>query len=209
MSNQKITVSWDDISRKESSAQQSVCNRENFIYQNKEKQKNPLARIAIIIICCLFALAIGAFVLQPSYKKPISEVLNADNRIGQEAKNNSSPRQAILMMVNRMKSIDLSACPKDFSMAYQRHTAAWAKMLPLVEQAEQLNGWGNAAKSFILGLLSGYTGNFGLVIGNVLENANASDELKQQAENVEAEIKSSFEDVKECARKYGVDTSDF
>ena len=220
MDSEKIKVTWDEIKAPQNSEGAKItvsefdipqnssdpavpCNGK-VVYGSSKSRNGYLLPIIAAVVIGIITLGVFFATSNARYKQPIESVLQQDKLIPQSVKSDSAV-VTVSATVQRMRGIDLSECPEDFRVAYQKHTEAWAKAVPVLRQAEELNGFGNFLKSFIIGLIGGYTGQFHLVAGNILENAYASDELKQEAQKVDAEIKSTYSHVLQLAQKYKVD----
>lgn len=221
MDSDKIKVTWEDIdsSASNSNARRApdpyVSGNDAVMYIQPKTKKDIKWRFIIVpsIVACIVLLAAVFLFFNNSenrYRKPIESVLDQTEYISQTAQNSS---ESLLVMVSslvqKMRLIDLSDCPDDFQTAYRTHIKACEKLIPLLRQGEELNGFGNMAKSFIVGLIAGFTGQYQLIAGNILENAYAGDELNQAAQSVIEEIELTEVEVFRVAKKYNVDITPY
>lgn len=220
MGTDKIKVTWDDIDTSSSTSvstpsfqENTFADRNDVVMQIQPKAKKeikprfiiiPAIVVSILLFAVVFALYSNS---DNQYRKAIEAVLDQDAFIPQTLPSDSnSPVETFRLLVLKMRSINLSDCPPDFQSAYRDHIDAWESAIPILQQAEEQNGWGNILKNIIVGFVSGYTGHFELMAGSILSDLNASDELKAAAEGVDKEIQSSFLNVLQVAQKYKVNT---
>jgi hypothetical protein len=104
------------------------------------------------------------------------------------------------MTVSEMRSIDLTQCPSDFSVAYLDHIHAWEKAEKIYEARKKLNSDQNVSTTLVAGLISEIVGSGYTPIRNAIE---ADDELKRLADNASDQIKETFNDVERIALTYG------
>jgi hypothetical protein len=161
--------------------------------------------LAALIIACLFLVY---YIAQPTYQRQIEAVLVADKNIGSDIKN-ASTVEDFSTSVQRMYSINLSNCPAKFQVAYRCHIDAWEKAIPVIKEVEELNGWGNVLRSFVVGLVGGYTGNFGMIAGKIAADVKAGGELKEEAARVDEGIKNTYDNVLKIAQEHGVDITPY
>lgn len=235
MSTEKIKVTWDDLDTSASKPfveEKPHSYSDDVVFQMPQKSTNNPKLWIIIgasIAACLFLILIVCLVVnifgdkktsvseqesslsqEEKYRKAIESVLEQNASISQTLQGDStSPKDYFRMVVSIMRSIDLSDCPADFQIAYRNHINATEKLIPILQQQEDLGGFGNVTKSVIIGVISGLTGHFELAIENFLENVYASDELSQAAQAVSKEIDLTAKTFLQIAQKYHVDITPY
>lgn len=208
MNDEKIKITLDDI--------ENNFPREPIIVsldgESKKNNRRIISWIVASIIICFAVLSVFCIVKNNLYqtrqREAIAMVLQEDKNISQNLPKREAT-EVVSIVIRRMRAIDLSQCPNDFRDAYKQHIMAWEKAVPVLRQFEEQNGAGNILKSFLVGLIAGFTDQFHLVLGNIIENANASEELKQKAQKVDREIKDTFDEVLRIAKKYKIDISPY
>lgn len=212
---EKIKVSWDDINSSHNSEHSKISVSDHDIPENKAINSSLTEIPRKYFISVIIAVIIGLVVLgifysdnDAQYKRPVESVLQQDKTITKSVESDSLLAM-IKTIVQRMHEIDLSKCPEDFRYAYQRHIDAWSKAIPILRQGEDLNGFENILKSFAIGLIGGFTGQFGLVEDYISENAHANDEIKKKLQEVKQEINSTYSHLLQVAKKYKVDISPY
>ena len=208
MSDDKIKVTWNDIEKKSNSntmaTLENPASRENV----SKRHRNTTWTFIGIFAGLILGVVIISTVAKSDYKRPIEAVLNANKNLTKNL-DTQSVTEKVNIIVERMRSINLSDCPEDFQDAYLRHIEAWSKAIPLIEAAEEMNGSENLLKNIIIGFVGGYTGQFHLVADKIMSDINTCNDLKAAVQLVDAEIKNTFHEVLRIAQKYKVDTTTY
>lgn len=120
-----------------------------------------------------------------AYKENIIRVLDKDASLGSYTTAES--------ICNAMAGIDTKDCPPDFNFAWHVHQVAWAEAVGFEKDYPAIN-----IASFI-------AGNLDLNVINVLILITAEIRLR----NITKHIETTYENVLQCAEKYGVDTTKY
>ena len=203
----KVIINVSDLYKKDTGISRANIEEKSNGLQDMRRSSSigKILSIAALVIACIVVVY---YVAKPNYQHSIEAVLVADKNISVDLKDRPAV-EAVTIVVQRMRSMNLSSCPAEFQKAYQRHTDAWRNAIPVLQAAEKQNGWGNILTSAVIGFVGGYTGNFGLVADKMASDVNASGELNQAASKVDEEIKSTFNNVLKIAQCYGVDVTPY
>lgn len=142
------------------------------------------------------------------YKSAIEKVLADDSRFAQEKpplREDLSPDEAldlyargISIYVSKAQNFDSSSVPNDFAMAYRNHLRAWQRTGEMYACHPKIGTfWGNFTEGFIRGMLGDATG------GAFEKQANI-DQWVSQVQIAEGDIETTWNDVENIARQYGV-----
>lgn len=128
----------------------------------------------------------------PNYARPIERALTLDRKFSEEARQQTeagtSPANAVAGMAERMRSIDLSACPPEFREAYVRHAAAWRGMAGQLKSEPD-----GVVEGLVIGFLRGLGGQL---------DGGASEMQAARNHHMRA-IQSTWGDVEATAARHG------
>lgn len=115
----------------------------------------------------------------------ITVVLNQCSEISQRAAAwNNNPSQQAQFVAVQFQNIDVTKCPADFRMAFQRHIFAWQQAAPALDQGNQLAAF------------------FGEIIAGAAQNPNYVPQTHQADQAMES-INATYFQVTQIAAKYG------
>lgn len=126
----------------------------------------------------------------------ISRVLDADRNCQSET---------ATIQYYKMTEISLKGCPQDFSSAYLKHINAWRRAVLFEQKLEQIgaewNSPSTAIEAFIRGLV--------LDSGLLEEQRTVMNNLRNEAQSIDYEISTTYDDCLSIALKYDVDISKY
>jgi hypothetical protein len=107
---------------------------------------------------------------------------------------------SVAEVVNRMRAIDMSGCPNDFREAYLGNIHAWEAMAVVEQQAKQFadenNSIGTYVESFVRGMMMD-------PFGKANEIKQTQNQLQQDYNSAQQQIRQTFNQVEEIAVGYG------
>lgn len=208
MSEEKITVTWDEIQKHDRPASNFPA---GFPLNGLPEPARPKRRGVFIVVCILVGLLIlggagaGAWfwliktrseamdIKTRSEAMEIEQVLEQDARCKQGA-------TSIAEVVGRMKAIDTSACPNDFRAAYLAHLHAWEAMADLEQEAIALKKEHESVGTMLEGFIRGLLGD---PFGKAREIMDARGDLQKKIKEADKQIKLTFQRVQEIAVAHG------
>ena len=143
----------------------------------------------IILSCLLFGCS------NEAEKKAIEDVLEQDRL----------QFDTVKAKANHMSSIDLTKCPLDFRQKYIAHIGAWREFALVEHEAEIWQEKHGSLKGGIAGAIRVIFGDL-RALSEPFEEQN---KLKEHYFTAKKKIKDTWNDVLQCAAKYGVDTSKY
>jgi hypothetical protein len=150
--------------------------------------------IALMMIpTCQTAVLEARRSAQGGYSNAIEQVLVEDSKT-------SANVRSVAEVVARMRSINLSGCPGDFSAAYMAHVHAWELLASVEQEALSYNANFNSGEAFVEAFIRGALGD---PFGKMNESIGALNDLKQSYQRALAQIKFTYDKIEEIATKYG------
>ena len=152
--------------------------------------------IAVFVFIIVF-LAFEMGLLPSKYKSSFSSDAKANEAVLRQDDTTTdnlpeNPREAMVLVVKRMRAIDTSKCPNNFRAAYERHIQAWEGARDQI-----LSEPDGILESLFVGFINGLSGDFS---GGAVDMANAREYWSFQ-------IKSTFNEVLAIAIEYGAKTN--
>lgn len=123
----------------------------------------------------------------------IESVLQADSTT-------TTGATSVADVVNRMRAIDLSKCPKDFAAAYVAHIHAWELLADVEQQGRAYDANFNSGGAMVESFLRGFIGD---PFGKTNESIAARNQLVTNYNSAQQQIKQTFQRVEELAVSHG------
>jgi hypothetical protein len=98
------------------------------VVQGKKRRNKTIFRLVISTVTILIIVLIIGIRFGSTEKKAIEAVIAKDRAISESIgtpRSISEAKKSLASMVEQMQQIDLSDCPEDFRVAYQKHINAW------------------------------------------------------------------------------------
>ncbi len=141
-----------------------------------------------------FAILFGVIGTTACDSGPSKEAKQIENVLEQDSKTQlnlpENEREAIQVIVIRMRAIDTSGCPGEFRAVYERHIHAWEGMRDQV--LSEPDGFLEGA---LVGLLNGLAGDF----------TGGTADIAQARNYWSAQIRDTWNEVRALAMQYGAD----
>lgn len=212
MGDEKIKVTWDDISRKQTSVSNVNWSMSTkFDGRPVRDGRGKIIAIAAAVVCVVICIVAGSLVLggESRHRHNIEEVLKENQSIAASLNQESVSWEDFAGAVRRMGAIDLSGCPSDFQQAYRRYLSTCDNLVSVLQEIDDFNSVENLLVSFAVGLWGGATGDWGTPLAKFISDLESADELNSRVKQIAAEFENSYNEVLRIARKYKVDTTPY
>lgn len=148
----------------------------------------------------VWALVLAAAILQTlngcgnaRSKAAIENVMKLDSQA-------SFGASSVAPIVDKMRSIDLTACPNDFREAYVRHIHAWELALEVENEIKQFTADNNSASKMIEAFVRGFF--FDLSV--VTEGYTVQKAIEEKYRTATAQVQLTYREVEQVAVRHGV-----
>lgn len=145
---------------------------------------------ASIAALCFISFTGCGWIQDQIYKSAIQKAIHEDTLTG---------HAATMDHVNAMRNVDLSDCPEDFRTAYSHHIHAWEEAAVVQQAKTKLDNEEDGAA--LGGLLAAM---FGSDDTPWADHQQAEQEVSQLSRKANGDIHSTWHEVEDAARKYGV-----
>jgi hypothetical protein len=103
-------------------------------------------------------------------------------------------------VVAKMRALDLTGCPNDFSAAYLAHIHAWETLADVESDVSAFKSESESGAVFVESMIRGFLGD---PFGKVIEISDAQSALQQRAHAANQKIQETYRRVEEIAVLHG------